>query len=172
MAQSDVAIPLIQLIALFLPAWAVVMQIFSRVVRETDFKARPTLLPFVSLAFILAFGSLYLFGRAGFDIMRFFIESGAISESGPLEDALMNVSTGSLAFVGMGSIVILSIGFQNIDFPEIYISFAGTMAMALVMWVGWRVSNVWILFGGITVVMGVMWATIYWRDYPKPVAEN
>jgi len=119
MASTDVAIPVIQLIALFLPAWAVVMQVFAKLVRDTDLQDEPLLIPFFAFGFALSGVSLYLFGRAGSDIMIFFVEEGLIEGSGPLAQALGNVGLGSLAFVGLGHVVLLSIAFRHIALTEV-----------------------------------------------------
>lgn len=138
MAIEDVAVPLIQLIALFLPAWAVVMQVFIKVVSSTDFSEEPYLIPVVSLGFVMAPVSLYLFGYAGNEVMNYLIFNELTSGNGPLASAINNVAMGALAFVSLGIVVLLTVGLSQIQYPEgIYM---GILAFAFgsIIWAGWE----------------------------------
>ncbi|MFC3476598.1 hypothetical protein [Halobacterium litoreum] len=141
MVSVDVVVPLIQLIALFLPAWAVVMQVFSKLVKSVELQKQPTLMPFFGIGFAMAGASLYLFGRAGMEIMIFLTKENNILSEDSLRQALIGVGQGGLAFTGLGVIVLMTIAFQQISDPEINYVVAFTAIFIAIPWLGWELNR-------------------------------
>lgn len=146
MAEADIATPLIQLIALFLPAWAVVIQVLTRLIRRTDFDDEPELFPFVALGLTLSVASLWVFTYAGHKILAYFVTEGVIEGSGPLAEALILLELGTLAFVGLGYMVVATVAYQNISNSNLVYILILILIFSGAMWGGW-------LFGGPVVIL-------------------
>lgn len=149
MAQIDVATPLIQLIALFLPAWAVVIQVLTRIVRRTDFDDKPELFPFIALGLTLSIASLYIFTFAGHKILSYFVAEGVIEGSGPLAQSLILLELGALAFVGLGYVVVATVVYQSISNSNLVYVLVLILVFSMAMWGGW-------LFGGPVAIVLVL----------------
>ena len=166
MAQIDVAIPLIELIALFLPAWAVVMQVFTKLVKDANLKQNPLLIPFFSLGFSLSGMSLYLFGRAGNRIMVFLTKEGVVEGSESLAEALLGVGLGGLAFVGLGVMVLMAVGFHHISYPELHYVGVLSFIFLFIMWGGWVFDRPILMLATLTIVVGISQALLVYA-YPR-----
>lgn len=163
MAETDVAVPLIQLVALFLPAWAVVLQVFTRLIKDTDIREHPLQIPLFSFGFSLSILSLYLFGRAGFEILRYFVEAEIVTGSGPFAQALVQSGSGALAFVSLGAVVLMSIGFRYIPHPEVGYVYGLAVIFSLVMYLGWIFRVVLPMFVVLSLILVASWAVIIHR---------
>lgn len=64
MAVSDFTLALIQVIAFVLPAWAIMVQIFARLMKETNLDESPKLIPLYGVGITLAIVSFYLLALA------------------------------------------------------------------------------------------------------------
>ena len=166
MAQIDVAIPLIELIALFLPAWAIVMQVFTKLVKDADLKQNPLLIPFFSLGFSLSGLALYLFGRAGNEIMLFLTKEGVVEGSESLTQALLGVGLGGLAFVGLGIMVLMAVGFHHISYPELQYVGVLTFVFLFIMWGGWMLDRPVIMLIILAIAVGISQALLIYT-YPR-----
>lgn len=163
MAQSDVAVPIIQLVALFLPAWAVMMQILTRIIQRTDFRESPLMNVVAGFGMALSFLSLYLFGLAGFNVMVYLGSAQGVT-SGPLGQAIVNSSLGGLAFVGLGGIIILQIAQQEIPYPEVWYVFGSGVSMSFAGWLGFHLLSGFLTLALILAVFLVAMGVTIWAD--------
>lgn len=157
MAEIDVATPLIQLIALFLPAWAVVIQVLTRIVRRTDFDDKPELFPFVALGLTLSIASLYLFSFAGHKILSYFVTEGVVEGTGPLGQSLILLELGALAFVGFGYVVVATVVYQNISNSNLVYVLILILAFVVAILVGWLIGGPVAIVLVLTVLFLVSW---------------
>jgi len=140
MAPTDVVVPLIQLVALFLPAWAVVMQMFSKFLRKVNLEEKPILIPLFALGFSLSAVSLLLFGWASNQILIHLTQSDAVGNSGPLQGALTGIGLGGLAFSWLGVMILMILSMQYTSYPEGIYVHALAILFGVVMYAGWKVN--------------------------------
>lgn len=135
MAELQTALSLIQVVALFLPAWAILLQIFSKAISELDLESNPTVIPFVASIFVLSLASLYLFGRGSFYIMAFLFEQGAVGD-GSLSKAFTDLMSGGLVFTMLGFLVLWVVGQNKFSYEEFRHISIVAIALGAFLWIG------------------------------------
>lgn len=115
MAEQTIS-AIIQIVALFLPAWAIMVQILARLMEGADLDESPAMIPFFGVGLSLAVVSLWLFGTAVTEaVFSTMIEE--IRESGNtlLTDSLLTIMQAELAFAALGIIVLILAGMKYFD---------------------------------------------------------
>lgn len=174
MAEIDIAISLIQLIALFFPAWAVMVQIFSRVISADRISRRPRAIPFVAGAFAAAILSLFQFAYAAVQLLEFFRVGGFLGGSSELTSATVLIAFGGLTFLFLGVFVLAEVGmntFEEDDFLHIIFVTIAFVFAAAIAWVGphWETVPMSARPGRVAVAISLVWAAdILYIQYTDP----
>jgi len=138
MAELEVALSLIQVVAFFLPAWAVLIQVYSRVISKLDFEEAPRLVPFVAMTIAIAAIVLIQFSLAASEILRAISPIlEAAGDSQDLRDALIQLYYGSAGFVSLGMILIVQSLLADVKYStavHIFIVSVAYTAGVLSMW--------------------------------------
>jgi len=162
MAEIDVAISLIQLIALFLPAWAVMVQILARVISSERINQRPRAIPFVAGAFAAAILSLFQFAYAAVQLLDFLRTGGFLGGSAELANATELIAFGGLTFLFLGAFVLAEAGFDSFeedDFMHIVTVTLAFIFAAAIAWVGsrWETIPMSARPGRVAFAIGLVW---------------
>jgi len=114
MVNNDSFSILLQTVALFLPAWAIMVQIFARLMEDSDLDENPSLIPFFGVGLALTVVSIWLFGRAvvGVVVSHMQEQAGAGEDSQILLQGLLDVVQGEIAFTFLGLIILFITGIR------------------------------------------------------------
>lgn len=162
MTELDVAISLIQLIALFLPAWAVMVQILTRIISQERINRRPRAIPFVAGAFAAAILSLFQFAYASVQLLDFLRTGGLLGGSAQLANATELIAFGGITFLFLGVFVLAESGFDSFkddDFLHILIVTIAFIFGIAIAWVGprWETIPMSARPGRVAVAVGLVW---------------
>lgn len=141
MAEIDVAISLISLIALFLPAWAVMVQILTRVISKERINRSPRAIPFVAAAFAAAILSLFQFSWASVQLLEFFRTGGFLGGSEQLASATVMIAFGGLTFLFLGAFVLAEAGFDSFEEDDFLHIIVVTLAFVFATAFAWAGSR-------------------------------
>ncbi|MCU4716877.1 hypothetical protein [Halapricum hydrolyticum] len=105
---------LLQVVALFLPAWAIMVQIFARLMEDSDIDENPSLIPFFGVGLALTIVSIWLFGRAviGAALSHMIQQAEANEANQLLFEGLLDAIQGELAFTFLGLVVLIIAGIR------------------------------------------------------------
>lgn len=162
MAEIDVAISLIQLIALFLPAWAVMVQILTRAISNDYLTSHPRAIPFVAGAFAAAIMSLFQFAWATVQLIDFLRGGGFLGRSVRLAHATELIAFGSATFLVLGGFVIAQAALETYDDDDathiIVVTLLFILASAFA-WVGGRWESIPLAArpGRLAVALSAVW---------------
>lgn len=174
--EVDVAVSLIQLIALFLPAWAVMIQIVTRIMSQDRIDERPLAIPFIAGVFASAIFALFEFAFASVMLIDFFRVSGYLGNSASLTAATEHIAFGGLAFLFLGLFVIAEAGateLEDDDFVHVFIITVAFVCGLSLAWAGkfepWLEGP-----GGVGLVAAIIWAVdaVYIQLYDDRVQDS
>lgn len=109
MVNNDTFSLLLQTVALFLPAWAIIVQIFARLMEDSDLDENPSLIPFFGVGLALTVVSIWLFGRAVIGVVvSHMMEKAEAGKGDPLLfQGLLDAIQGEFIFTFLGFVVLI-----------------------------------------------------------------
>lgn len=109
MTNHEIASALIQTIGLFLPAWAIMVQIFARLMEKTDLDDSPGLIPLFAIGLALALRSFNSITLATLShLLSTALESAQEGSITQLQaDAFLSLTKGNVLFSYLGLIVLI-----------------------------------------------------------------
>ena len=112
MVENQTFSLMIQMVALFLPAWAIMVQIFARLMEQTDLDENPGLIPFFGVGLALTLVSIWMFGRAVMSgILSHMLERAQGPDPNPLLfQSMLDIMSGEIAFSSLGLIILFISG--------------------------------------------------------------
>lgn len=115
MAEQTIS-AIIQIVALFLPAWAIMVQILARLMERADLDENPVMIPFFGVGLSLAVVSFWLFGGAVMGaVVSHMLEEAQQSADPVLMTSLLDIMKAELAFTTLGLIVLILAGMMYFD---------------------------------------------------------
>jgi len=166
MVNDDTFSLLIQMVALFLPAWAIMVQIFARLMEDSDLDESPSLIPFFGVGLSLTVASIWLFGRSVINaVVSHMTEQAEAGEADPLLfQALLDSIKAEFAFTFLGLIVLIIAGIRYFEqwngVHVLGVVVFSTFAMNRGMEYGEPATVVWLV--SIIIIVDLLFCWAYW----------
>ncbi|MFC7205275.1 hypothetical protein ACFQJC_17330 [Haloferax namakaokahaiae] len=136
MAQTETVVALIQVIAFFLPAWAIMIQILARMMERVDLDENPYLIPLFGIGLTLSVVSFYMFDLATMDAILHLVSQELEQDPSPtFVGAFSDLVMGSSAFILLG-IIVLAVA-TTIFFSRenrVHVVFIAILSYAIMNW--------------------------------------
>jgi hypothetical protein len=135
MTTVDTTSVLVQYIALFLPAWAILVQLLYKIIKGVDTKSTLYYLPVISLSIALAIYSLYVIVLA--TLRNIVVHIGQLNNTTQqiaLASSYNDIGSASVALGLLGILILISTIISHFPFPENIHTVLLSIIMIAVMW--------------------------------------
>ena len=176
MVESETFSLMIQMVALFLPAWAIMVQIFGRLMEKADLDENPSLIPFFGVGLALTLFSVWMFSRAVASAIVAYMQH-RIQEPSPnplLFESLSHVMVAEMAFTTLGVIVLTIAAITYFNFYNGFHIALIVIATSIIMNYGDKYYDISVVAAGIIllIIVDIFLSKFVWPQYRDSLRER